>query len=451
MSALQKLTLLYLVNSVWQVPLIFAAAWAAAWVAARAARRAGPALEYRIWVAALVLQVVLPAFSVSSTSLFDAAWHLPWTHPQASTFNAHVTTLTGPGYAHGVLRLPAHLLTLIAVAYGCSLLYFAGRLSWGLWKTSCLLHTAEPVALSAAAQSSWSRCCRIFAVQDAQPLVSTAIAGPATVGIRRRVVLLPRDLQQTFSVEDLDAALAHEFAHMLRRDFAWNLLYELLSLPAAYHPLRWLTRARIAETREMLCDALAASAVAGPERYARSLLRLASLLLERTPDKTLHAIGILDANLLERRLMNLTRKTTAPTRLRRLAVTAACIALGSATCASALALRLKVAAPAAAQETTDTGATPKIASGIMAGSRTNFVPPVYPQAAKDAKISGTVLLHAIIGKDGTITSLKLVSGPPELAQSALDAVQHWTYKPYLLNGEPTEVETTITVNYSLSK
>jgi outer membrane biosynthesis protein TonB len=59
------------------------------------------------------------------------------------------------------------------------------------------------------------------------------------------------------------------------------------------------------------------------------------------------------------------------------------------------------------------------------------------------------VLHAIIGKDGKIRSLKVVSGPDELAHSALDVVRQWTYKPYLLNGNPTEVETTITVNYSL--
>jgi TonB family protein len=92
----------------------------------------------------------------------------------------------------------------------------------------------------------------------------------------------------------------------------------------------------------------------------------------------------------------------------------------------------------------------QVPGGVMAGNIETKVNPVYPQAAKDAKIQGAVVLKAVIGKDGTIKSLKLVSGPDELAQSAWDAVKQWTYKPYLLNGQPTEVETTITVNYMLA-
>jgi outer membrane biosynthesis protein TonB len=62
-----------------------------------------------------------------------------------------------------------------------------------------------------------------------------------------------------------------------------------------------------------------------------------------------------------------------------------------------------------------------------------------------------VVLNAVIGKDGTVQNLNVVSGPGELQQSSLDAVSQWTYKPYLLNGDPIEVETTINVIYSLAK
>jgi protein TonB len=61
-----------------------------------------------------------------------------------------------------------------------------------------------------------------------------------------------------------------------------------------------------------------------------------------------------------------------------------------------------------------------------------------------------VVLHAIISKQGTITSLQAISGPDMLKGAALDAVRQWRYKPYLLNGEPTEVDTTITVNFNLN-
>ena len=86
----------------------------------------------------------------------------------------------------------------------------------------------------------------------------------------------------------------------------------------------------------------------------------------------------------------------------------------------------------------------------MAGSLLTHVNPVYPATARKAKIQGSVVLHAVIGKDGAITNLQTVSGPEELRQSANEAVRQWTYKPYLVNGEPVEVDTTITVNYSLA-
>jgi TonB family protein len=74
--------------------------------------------------------------------------------------------------------------------------------------------------------------------------------------------------------------------------------------------------------------------------------------------------------------------------------------------------------------------------------------PVYPFAAKEAHVQGSVVLHAIISKTGTVETLNVVSGPSMLTASAMDAVKRWTYKPYLLNGQPTEVDTTITVNFT---
>ena len=78
------------------------------------------------------------------------------------------------------------------------------------------------------------------------------------------------------------------------------------------------------------------------------------------------------------------------------------------------------------------------------------IQPVYPPLAKQARISGTVRLHAIIAKDGSIQQLEVVNGHPLLVQSALDAVRRWRYKPTLLNGDPVEVDTFIDVVFTLS-
>jgi protein TonB len=98
-------------------------------------------------------------------------------------------------------------------------------------------------------------------------------------------------------------------------------------------------------------------------------------------------------------------------------------------------------------------ATPKripVSSGVVSGLLVHKVQPAYPPLAKQARISGSVILQAVIGKDGSIQNLKAVSGHPMLIQSALDAVRQWKYKPYILNGEPVEVDTQVTVNFTLA-
>ena len=73
------------------------------------------------------------------------------------------------------------------------------------------------------------------------------------------------------------------------------------------------------------------------------------------------------------------------------------------------------------------------------------VMPVFPDAALRAHVSGTVVLDAVIGTDGWVKRLVVLSGPEMLRQSVVDAISQWTYRPYILNGEPVEVETTVTV------
>jgi len=93
----------------------------------------------------------------------------------------------------------------------------------------------------------------------------------------------------------------------------------------------------------------------------------------------------------------------------------------------------------------------RVSSGVTAGLLLRRVDPVYPQEAKDAHIQGTVILHAIISREGSIEGLTVVTGPAELAGAAMDAVKQWKYKPYLFNGEPIELDTTIEVRYQLSR
>jgi protein TonB len=92
----------------------------------------------------------------------------------------------------------------------------------------------------------------------------------------------------------------------------------------------------------------------------------------------------------------------------------------------------------------------RVSAGVTSGLLVRKVNPVYPPLARQARISGTVVLRAVISKDGSIENLSLVSGHPMLAPAAIDAVKQWKYKPYLLNGEPVEVDTEVQVNFTLA-
>jgi TonB family protein len=434
--------LAYLLNSLWQVPLLFAAGW----LAARALRSAGAEAEHRVWVVTLLLQSLLPAGSIFSFDWLRTLAFLGWNASKAS--EAQVSVVMGGGTGIGVLPLPGWLPATIAISYAVVIAWFAARFLWWAKSLSVLRREAVPVHLAGEASLFWSRCSKGFA--GVSIAASSRIFSPVTMGLRRTLILLPASLAELLTAADLHTVIAHEFAHIQRKDFLKNLLYQGLSLPVTYHPLLWLTRARIMESREMVCDQTA-TAMTGRNEYAQSLLRLASLLVAGKLHTTSHAIGIFDTNVFERRLMNLTEKHKQIQGVRRMAMVAACTALGLAICGTALALGMHANAASAG----DNGSASKaprqitVSHEVMSRNLLTKAVPVYPPAAKKAKIQGTVVLSVVIGDDGNVKNIQVVSGPDELQQSSINAVRQWTYKPYLLNGDPVEVKTTINIIYTL--
>ena len=409
-------------------------------------------MEHRVWVGALLLEAVLPLCNLRPSEVWQRAWGLALEFMHGSAGDGQTRVVLGAGTASQVALpwLTAGVLTAVAVAYVCALVCFAGRLGWGVWTTEAMRRRAMPFEPAGETATKTARFQRMLGRGTSDSEVhfasSTDISGPATVGLRRQTLLLPPAFLDKLSVEDLDAVLAHELAHIERCDFAKNLLYGILTLPVAYHPLLSLTRKRVAETRELVCDVMAAEAVGGRESYARSLLRLARMLSDRPAPRVLHAIGIFDANIFERRVMQLSRRSLEIKGGRRFAIAAACVLVGLVTCTSALALRMDVNSPSAQSPKSLNVDAKNAAANIL-----SKVAPVYPPDAKKARVTGSVVLEAMIGKDGNVENLKVVSGPSMLQQSAMDAVRQWTYKPYLLNGDPVEIKTKITVVYSLSK
>lgn len=92
----------------------------------------------------------------------------------------------------------------------------------------------------------------------------------------------------------------------------------------------------------------------------------------------------------------------------------------------------------------------RVSGGVEQGLLIQQVKPIYPPLARQAGVQGEVILQAVIGKDGRIEDLRVISGNPLLVKAARDAVIQWRYRPFLLDGEPVEVETQITVNFKVS-
>lgn len=231
MTHFEDWALAYLVNALWQIPLIFAAAW----LAARLASRLGARAEHRIWVCALLAQAVLPACWVSPARILSLLRNLiAW--GGASGGETRVALGPAAATASGALHLSPAVTVLLLIACAGGALYCAIRMAWGLATTRRIVRRALPIRLEGELAACWTRSRGIFSVLSGDPgfapvlASSPMIPGPVTVGAHM-LLLPPGFLAQTPAAE-FDALLAHEFSHMARRDFAKNVAYSLISLPA---------------------------------------------------------------------------------------------------------------------------------------------------------------------------------------------------------------------------
>ena len=154
MSGFEDMLLSYLLNSIWQIPLLLAAAL----LAARLVRPAGPLAEHRVWAGAFICQAALPALSLVPWETFRIAW--PWQSSPAAIGQAGVAVQMGSGTGLGTLRLSSLLMTVIGVAYVGTVVYFAARFAWRCARVAMVTRGTEPLKLTADAEISrtrWSR------------------------------------------------------------------------------------------------------------------------------------------------------------------------------------------------------------------------------------------------------------------------------------------------------
>ena len=169
MTALESILLSYLVNTLWQVPLFFAAGW----LAARALRSLGPGAEHRVWVTVLILQALLPAFSAIPWDTLRALLNL--TTAPLNNGEPHVSVVIGPGTAFGNPHLPAWLFPVISIAYCAFTAFLAARFLWRLHTIRMISRNAAPIALSTRAARHWALCANTFHVVNASLGTSSQI------------------------------------------------------------------------------------------------------------------------------------------------------------------------------------------------------------------------------------------------------------------------------------
>jgi beta-lactamase regulating signal transducer with metallopeptidase domain len=320
MRTLDGLVLTFLVNALWQIPLVAAAAA----LTDRLLHRAPARDRHILWLAALSLCLLLPATS-------------PLPRGENLTSGENVPTAAKPGEAGGsggwlafrgehrpaLLSVPTTpALTLL---YGLSLALSAARLGRTWRRTRRLGRRAVPLIVSEETASLVARCRAALGTGPVTLLSSPEVAGPVTLG---RAIVLPPGFLASSSPDELAAALGHELAHVRRRDYAVNLASEILLLPIAFHPAVRLVRRRLALTREIAADEAAVESLIGAHAYARSLLTLASSMagLSR-PSFTL---GVSDAHTLEVRMRQiLDRRPRLGARPARAALAAAVLLLAS--------------------------------------------------------------------------------------------------------------------------
>lgn len=326
---------------------------------------------------------------------------------------------------------------------GCRVLVAAGaaiRLAWigcGLVRLNHFRRRAVPL------ESGGEKSARIY--------VSEQIQGPATYGLLRPVILMPKHLKTNAAV------LRHELIHIERRDWAWRLAEECALCVFWFHPAVWWLKSEIELAREQVVDARTVSATGSAGDYVQALVEVAASQIGSRPVFASEFLGKSSLKLRVEMLLSTTRESRSKL-ICSAAVIACCLMTAAWTSARALPLPWTdgasadhAAAAPGEQKSGDSSKPIRVGGDTQEQKLVKKVTPAYPKEAKEKHIQGKVVLDVTISKEGHVTSVEVVSGPAELVQSAVDAVKQWEYRPTLLNGQPVEVQSNVWVNYTLTK
>lgn len=327
MDRINEFALTFLLNAAWQFTVVVLVAS----VCARLLRDAPARNRHALWVAALMLGVVLPAwshfnFNADAAEEFSTKHATPIqreNHTPAATPVAFVPTDTSNARRAGVSPFEAllhkrtqtlpsmpYLMFGVVIAYALFLLYRLNALRDAWKRTQKIRRTTYARAIPVEMREVAAQCAALFKLKRVRIKCSSLVEAPVTIGWRKPLIILPeRFFLESLPSETLASVLGHEMAHIARRDFVLNIFYEFLRLPVSFHPLASLVTRQINRTRELACDELVAGHVLAADAYARSLVRVASTLATPAGHAYgLGSLGVFDADILEERVMRLIEK-----------------------------------------------------------------------------------------------------------------------------------------------
>jgi beta-lactamase regulating signal transducer with metallopeptidase domain len=370
---MEQALIFYVANAVWRIPVVAIGAAILTRVGAL-----GPVGRHRVWLAALALAVTLPALpGAEALRLIAPTTVAP--PPPASPSLAMALPVSQAAQAPAPLfppmQLDAEAARLIVAIFGVAAALSLIRLATAWRGAVRLARGSDPMALAPAVEAGLDRIARAWAVPLPPVRVSVDIRGPVVAGAFSPIILVPRAFAR-LPEDEQSAALFHELAHVVRRDFAVNLACEAVSLPASWHPVVYEIKAGVRRSRELACDALASAAMESPHAYARRLIALARAF-GPAEETSAALVGLIGASSLEERLMHLIRGKDIQAGARMRLVGAS--ALAAVVLAPAMLLHV---APAFAQ--TPAPAPSPAAAVVPAAPAAPVVPAATPPAPVDA-------------------------------------------------------------------
>jgi beta-lactamase regulating signal transducer with metallopeptidase domain len=300
MQTIDRSLMTFLLNAIWQAPLIAVAVA----VACRWMRHAPARHIHLICVVGLFASLLLPAISTRRTAPETERLAVP---QQELTTPAPATAPAPIAATPRTVQLPQTAVSFAIWAFAGFLLFRVVLLAVAARKTLRICRDSEP----APSCPAFDRARAAFSLDDVELRWSATVTGPVTAG---RLIILPTAMVDA-SDDVLTTAIGHEMAHIARHDFAWNIAYEILSLPISFQPAAFWLRRQLDRTRELACDELVAIRLLDSRAYAQSIMEIASSMC--AVSRPGYTLGVFDGDILEERIKRLVQRPAAYTRRAR--------------------------------------------------------------------------------------------------------------------------------------